>query len=325
MSEIQTDNEIRKLMAIMFTDIHGYSRMMQMNENETLHLLEEHNSLLFPIIEKNGGKIIKTVGDAILAVFDSCLSSIHAAIQIQEALAEKASSSKGGSVLRVRIGVHLGETVIKENDVFGNGVNIAARLQPLADPGGICFSQAVYEQLQNHYRDKILRVGPVNLKNISEPVVIYRMQIEGTADIKDQPLLKFNTAVAEKGQTNISAEVQIDKTSSGLPMKLISIFSESKKTGRWKVPARIKIKAIFGHVVLDFTEAIFTSETIHIDIKCIFANVEIIATKAVTLESSGIAVFGEFSQQSNFNGKEEAPRINISGKCIFGAVETRVF
>ena len=187
-------SETRKLSAIMITDIHGYSRMMQIDEAETIKLLEEHNNLLFPIIESNGGTVIKTVGDAILSVFESCISSVDAAISIQEALSERANQ-KNAKILRVRIGVHLGEIVYKDGDVFGNGVNIAARLQPLADPGGICFSQAVYDQISSHYGARITR-WPVEFKNISEPQVVFRMQIEGFEHVEPTDNLTFNTAFA---------------------------------------------------------------------------------------------------------------------------------
>ncbi|MBE7412034.1 MAG: adenylate/guanylate cyclase domain-containing protein [Leptospiraceae bacterium] len=302
--------ETRKLSAIMFSDIQGYSRLMQKDEALTLKLLEEHNALLFPIIEAHSGKIIKTVGDAILSVFDSCISAIQSAIEIQNALEIKANHEKEKKYLRVRIGVHLGETVYKNNDIFGNGVNIAARLQPLADPGGICFSQAVYEQLQNHYSEKIVRVGPVNLKNISDPIVIYRMQIEG--EVESHPSsIPMDTAYIETHS--------LSKKPQGPDHEKIEVlFGSFQRNGVWEVKKSMFIKNAFGAILIDFTQIKVTHPVIEIEILNYCGAVGIVVPENFNVDIHGKAILGVFDGKSN-SGRT-GPLLKITGKVVMGAV-----
>lgn len=306
--------ETRKLSAIMFSDIQGYSRLMQKDEALTLKLLEEHNALLFPIIEKHSGKIIKTVGDAILSVYDSCIAAVDSAIEIQNALEEKASKEQDKKLLRVRIGVHLGETVYKNNDVFGNGVNIAARLQPLADPGGICFSHAVFEQLQNHYGEKIVRVGPVNLKNISEPIVIYRMQIEGDTEIDRTSTFPMETAFVESHSI-------AQKPAGPDHEKLEVIFGSIQRTGIWQAKKTMYIKNKFGAIQLDFREAEVNFPTIEIEVNNVFGAIEIIVPENFNIDIGGKATAGVFEGKANSGRK--GPLLRVTGKVFLGAVEIK--
>lgn len=327
MSDQTQVDETRRLSAIMFTDIQGYSRMMQIDEHQTLKLLEEHNSILFPVIENKGGQIIKTVGDAILAVFDSCIAAVQSAIEIQESLAKRASDEESVT-FRVRIGIHLGETVFKDNDVFGNGVNIAARLQPLADPGGICMSQAVFEQVQNHYGDKILRVGPTNLKNISEPVVIYRMQIEGITEISEDQTLKFKTALVEKGQkTKKEAPAYTTPEHAGLDnddwQKIIAIFNETEKKGQWQAHNRIYVRGLCGECRIDFTDALLSSHHTEIRVKATFASVKIFIPQKYNVIVDGYGIAGEFKGENRENPSAEKT-IKITGRAIMAEVKVIV-
>ncbi|HBD93274.1 MAG: hypothetical protein A2015_15270 [Spirochaetes bacterium GWF1_31_7] len=315
MSDLKSD--VRKLSAIMFTDIHGYSRMMQIDEKETIKLLDEHNRLLFPIIEKHGGTIIKTVGDAILAVFDSCISAVESAVLIQEALSQRAVE-ENAKVLRVRIGIHLGEIVYKDNDVFGNGVNIAARLQPLADPGGICFSQSVFEQISSHYSDKITRVGPVNLKNISEPHVIYRMQIEGFDVNTGTDTLKFNTAFAEGHKKSpAGSSTKTDVTREGY--RINSTFASVRKTGVWAIESVIIAKVIFGEMTLDFSMIDLNGRIIEIDVKIICGELKIIHKGSQSILVDVDVAMGDISE-CNASVDENTGVIKVTGKVIMGAV-----
>ena len=136
--------EQRKLAAIMLTDIVGYSALAQKNEGLALKLLEEHRQLLRNLFRKHEGTEIKTIGDAFLVEFTSTLEAIRCAAEIQEVLKDHYAPASGQSVkIQIRIGLHMGDVVYRENDVFGDGVNIASRIEPLAKPGGICLSQQV--------------------------------------------------------------------------------------------------------------------------------------------------------------------------------------
>jgi class 3 adenylate cyclase/Tfp pilus assembly protein PilF len=168
--------EQRKLAAIMFTDIVGYSALAQKNEALALKLLEEHRQLLRTLFRKHEGTEIKTIGDAFLVEFTSTLEAICCAAEIQEALKDYDAAASGQSVkIQIRIGLHMGDVVYRENDVFGDGVNIASRIEPLAKPGGICLSQQVYDQVHNKFAGKFIKLGAVTLKNIQTPLNVYRL------------------------------------------------------------------------------------------------------------------------------------------------------
>jgi len=168
--------EQRKLAAIMFTDIVGYSALAQKNEALALKLLEEHRQLLRTLFRKHEGTEIKTIGDAFLVEFTSTLEAIRCAAEIQEALKDYDAAASGQSVkIQIRIGLHMGDVVYRENDVFGDGVNIASRIEPLAKPGGICLSQQVYDQVHNKFAGKVIKLGAVTLKNIQTPLNVYRL------------------------------------------------------------------------------------------------------------------------------------------------------
>ncbi len=159
----------------MFTDMVGYSALSQKDEALALKALEEHRAIIRPLITKHGGREIKTIGDAFLVEFQSALSATKCAIEIQKTFFEQAQSVPSEAVIRLRIGLHVGDVVYRENDVFGDGVNIAARIEPLAEPGGICISEDVARQIQNKIDCSMVRLGKGDLKNISLPVEIYRI------------------------------------------------------------------------------------------------------------------------------------------------------
>ncbi len=169
--------EQRKLAVIMFTDLVGYSALAQRNEALALELLEEHRKLLRSAFSKFQGHEIKTMGDAFLVEFASPVEAVRCAIEIQTTLAVRNQGVEAGRQIRLRIGVHLGDVVHRENDVVGDGVNIAARIEPLAEPGGICLTQQVYDHVHNKLDTPILKLGKRELKNIQVPVNIYRVEV----------------------------------------------------------------------------------------------------------------------------------------------------
>jgi TolB-like protein/class 3 adenylate cyclase/Flp pilus assembly protein TadD len=170
----------RKLAAIMFTDMVGYSALAQRNEALALELLGEHQRLLRPIFRAHGGHEIKAIGDGFLVELGSALQAIRCAIAIQVALAERNASAASERSIRVRIGLHLGDVEARDGDVFGDGVNIAARIEPLAEPGGICISGAMFEQVRNKIAEPLVRLGKPELKNIEMPIDVYRVAVSGT-------------------------------------------------------------------------------------------------------------------------------------------------
>src|SRR5579883_2858572 len=164
----------RRLAAIMFSDIVGYSKMMGDDEQGTLELLREHNAIQLPIIEAHGGTVLKFIGDAILSSYPSAINAVRCAAAVQKALRERS-----GPPILARIGIHIGDVVEQDGDIFGDGVNIAARIQPLAEPGGICVSRNVYDMARAQADVRMESLGVRSLKNIKEKVEIFRVVMDG--------------------------------------------------------------------------------------------------------------------------------------------------
>ena len=168
-------HEARRLAAIVFTDIVGYTAITQRDEAKAMGTLQRHNSLVRPIIEKHHGREVKTIGDAFLIEFGSALRALQFAIEVQETVSSYDGAAPGEDKLRLRIGIHLGDVIIRDNDVFGDAVNIASRIQPLAEPGGICVSDQVYGQVRNKIPYEFIKSEEVHLKNVSYPVDVYHV------------------------------------------------------------------------------------------------------------------------------------------------------
>lgn len=167
----------RKLSAILFTDIIRFSQMMGEDEGRALSLLEEHDRLVEEMVCKHKGVILKHIGDSVMASFASAVHAVSCAVKIQTALARRNMVMPDSEQILIRIGIHIGDVVIKGYDIIGDGVNIAARIEPLCDPGGICISQDVLNQVRNQLDIKTESLGLRELKNIQSPVHIYKVLV----------------------------------------------------------------------------------------------------------------------------------------------------
>lgn len=167
----------RKLAAIMLTDMVGYSALTQRNEKLALQLLEEQKELLRAAFLRYGGKEVKTIGDAFLVEFASAVEAVRSSIEIQETLAKRNLATPPERHIQVRIGLHVGDIVYQDDDVFGDGVNIASRIEPLAEPGGICLSEDVARHIQNKVDFPVQKLSRPDLKNIQTPVDVYRIAL----------------------------------------------------------------------------------------------------------------------------------------------------
>ena len=169
-----SDNE-RSLAAIMFTDMVGFTALTQSDEAQSLAVLARHNRLLRPIFSKYRGREVKTIGDSFLVEFDSALDATNCAVEAQRFLHDYNISSSDEWKITLRIGVHLGDVEHREGDVFGDAVNIASRLQPLAEPQGVCISEQVYDQVRNKIPQNLVKLGPHELKGVKFSVDVFRV------------------------------------------------------------------------------------------------------------------------------------------------------
>src|SRR6202040_1033509 len=167
--------EERKLAAIMFTDMVGYSALAQRDDKVALELLEEHRRLLREIFPRFHGTEIKTIGDAFLVEFGSALEAAQCAIEIQRTLAKRNHDVSAVRRIELKIGIHIGDVVHREGDVYGDGVNIASRIEALAGAGGICVSMDVERQIRNALEARFEKFGTADLKNISLPMDLFRI------------------------------------------------------------------------------------------------------------------------------------------------------
>lgn len=167
--------EQRRLAAIMFTDMVGYSALVERNEALALELLEEHRLLLRSLFPQFNGAEIKTIGDAFLVEFGSALEAAQCAIEIQRTLAQRNLSAPADRQLQLHIGIHVGDIVHRDGDVLGDGVNIASRIEPLAEPSGICISMDVERQIRNALEARLEKLEPRDLKNIQVPMELFRI------------------------------------------------------------------------------------------------------------------------------------------------------
>jgi adenylate cyclase len=176
--------EQRKLAAIMFTDMVGYSALSQRDEKLAQELLEEHRRLLREIFPRFNGTEIKTIGDAFLVEFNSALEAAQCAIEIQRAIAHRNHDVSAERRIELKIGVHIGDVVHRAGDVYGDGVNIASRIEPLAGAGGICVSMDVERQIRNALEARFEKLAPTDLKNISVPMDLFRIVLPWERDTR---------------------------------------------------------------------------------------------------------------------------------------------
>ena len=164
----------RRLAAILAADVAGYSRLMGEDEEGTHDALKElRREVVDPKIDEHRGRIVKTTGDGLLVEFASVVDAVRCAVAIQRRMAERNTTIAVGRQIAFRIGINLGDVIIDEGDIYGDGVNVAARLEALAEPGGICLSAAAHEQVRDRLDIAFDDLGEQQVKNIARPVRVY--------------------------------------------------------------------------------------------------------------------------------------------------------
>jgi adenylate cyclase len=169
----------RRLTNILSADVFGYSRLMGQDEAGTLALLNDYKGVMTGIIAQHRGRVVSTAGDAVLAEFPSSVMAVQTAVDIQRQLAERNQQFEPDRQMWFRIGINLGDVIVERDDIFGDDVNIAARLQAMAEPGGILISGTVFDQVKNKLSLSFNFLGPQRLKNIDAEVPVYSATISG--------------------------------------------------------------------------------------------------------------------------------------------------
>jgi adenylate cyclase len=208
-NSISTEGFKRKLTAILSADVVGYSRLMRDDEEATIGTLNAHKKMIFNLIERNQGRLVDSTGDNLLAEFVSVVDAVRCAVQIQEDLKAKNEDLSENRKMEFRIGINTGDVVQEGDRIYGDGVNVAARIESLADAGGICISRSAYDQVKRKLNFKYEYLGEHQVKNIDEPVRVYKVLMESVSDEALQEERSEEPVSAERAAYSLSDKPSI--------------------------------------------------------------------------------------------------------------------
>ena len=221
-----------KLAAILSADVVGYSRLMSEDEVATIRTLSAYRDKISVEVNEYGGRVVDFVGDNMLAEFSSALDAVSCAVKIQNTLEKLNAKFAANRKMQLRIGIDLGEVLIDKDVIYGDGVNIASRLEGLAEPGGICISEFVYSQVHHKIEVGFFDMGRKTLKNISTPMRVYKVveqeartsppEADQSPDIGISPPLPKKPSLAVLPFVNLSTDSKQDYFSDGLTMDIMT-------------------------------------------------------------------------------------------------------
>jgi adenylate cyclase len=221
----------RKLAAILSADVEDYSRLMGQNEEQTIRTLTSYRTAISDVIQQYRGRVVDTPGDNILAEFSSVVDAVNSAVKIQNELTERNAELPMEQRMQFRIGVNLGDVIVEEGRIYGDGVNIAARVESMADAGGICISGRVYDQVENKLDWKYDYLGEKKVKNISRPIRVYNLQMkpQSSSNVASEEHMAFplpdKPSIAVLPFDYLSGDPEQDYIADGISDNIITALS----------------------------------------------------------------------------------------------------
>jgi TolB-like protein len=221
----------RRLTTILAADVAGYSRLTGLDEEGTHARLQDHlQSLLEPKIAEHRGRIVKRTGDGLLAEFGSVVDAVRCAVDVQEGMVQRNTDVSEEKRIEFRLGINIGDIIIDHGDIFGDGVNVAARLEGIADPGGMCISDWAYQQVRDKLDVVFEDAGEQQLKNIARPVRMYRVRPVGAAATKRSSLsLPDKPSIAVLPFQNMSGDPEQEYFADGIVEEIITALSRFRE------------------------------------------------------------------------------------------------
>ncbi len=267
----------RRLAAILSADVVGYTRLMRADEEGTLTRFRAHRSeLVEPKIAEYKGRIVKLMGDGWLVEFASVVDAVRCATEVQRGMAARNAGVPEDDQIVLRVGINLGDVIVEGDDVHGDGVNFATRMQEIAPPGGVAVSGVVYDSVRDKLAPGFEDLGPQQVKNIAELVRAYRVVLDPEA-----------AGTREAPQVAIATRVHEAK-------RVLTICSGTQRQGTWRVPKKLRVVTVMGGTDLDFREAEFGPGVTEVKVTALMGGIAIIVPPHLQVECEGVGILGFF-------------------------------
>jgi len=311
-----TERVERRLAAILSADVAGYTRLMHADEEGTLNrLLELRTDLIEPKIADYSGRVVKLMGDGLLVEFASVVNAVRCASEWQRSITARNADVPAEKRIVFRIGINLGDVIVTGDDLYGDGINVANRMQEIAPPGGIAVSGVVYDSVRDKLEPGFADLGPQQVKNIAEPVRAYRVLLEpDAADAASTP--EAQSAPEAVPRAARAAQLRAET-------RLTSIMSGIQRRGDWRVARKLNVLTVMGGIDLDFRHALLEPGITDVQVTAVMGGVAIVVPPDLPVVCNGTAIMGNFEGMDRRTAERDpaAPVLRITGLAVMGAVE----